>query len=353
MESGDSEGAAHAADFSADTAAIRHQPYVHMVLLNCRAMLALHAGRFAEAEQTAMLGMQYATRFGQTAGASAVQLFTLRREQGRLAELAPVLEQFQRSVPDSGTWLPGYIVLCCELGRHEQAQAAFERLAAKDFATGHVNDGARSGSLVYLAEACAWLGDARRAPLLYALLKPHAGYGIVFGAHVASLGSADRVLGMLALTMERWGDAEAHFEQAIAFDQRSGGRPWLAHSQQVYAAMLLERKRSGDAQRAVTLLDAALQTARELGMATLEQRVLALQQQPTAERDHYPAGLTAREVEVLRMVAEGKTNQDIAKALFRSVNTVANHVRNILAKIDAANRTEAAAFAARHGLLKR
>ena len=52
------------------------------------------------------------------------------------------------------------------------------------------------------------------------------------------------------------------------------------------------------------------------------------------------------------MVAAGKTNQEIADALFRSANTVANHVRNILAKIDAANRTEAAAFAARHGLLK-
>jgi DNA-binding NarL/FixJ family response regulator len=63
--------------------------------------------------------------------------------------------------------------------------------------------------------------------------------------------------------------------------------------------------------------------------------------------------LTEREVQVLRMVAEGRTNQDIADALFRSVNTVANHVRHILSKIDAANRTEAAAFAARHGLLKR
>ena len=282
-----------------------------------------------------------------------MQLFTLRREQGRLAELAPVLEHFQRTVPDSATWQPGYIVLCCELGRHEQALAAFERLAAKDFAIGSISDGARSGSLVYLAEACAWLGDAVRAATLYALLKPHAGRGIVFGAHVASCGSADRVLGMLALTMERWDDAEAHFERAIAFDEASGGWPWLAHSRHEYAAMLLERKRPGDAQRASALLDAALATSRELGMRALEQRVLALQQPAArAERECYPAGLTAREVQVLQMVAEGKTNQEIANALFRSANTVANHVRNILAKIDAVNRTEAAAFAVRHGLLK-
>ena len=118
--------------------------------------------------------------------------------------------------------------------------------------------------------------------------------------------------------------------------------------------MLLERKQPGDCTARWPLLAAALATSRELGMPALEQRVLALQQQAAhgGERASYPAGLSAREVQVLQMVAEGMTNQDIAKALFRSVNTVANHVRNILAKIDAANRTEAAAFAVRHGLLK-
>ena len=62
--------------------------------------------------------------------------------------------------------------------------------------------------------------------------------------------------------------------------------------------------------------------------------------------------MTEREVQVLRLIAAGKSNQEIARILFRSVNTVANHVRNILAKTNAANRTEAAAFAMRHGLLK-
>ena len=56
-------------------------------------------------------------------------------------------------------------------------------------------------------------------------------------------------------------------------------------------------------------------------------------------------------VEGLRLVAAGKTNQEIATVLFRSPNTVANHVRNILGKTQAANRTEASAFAVRHRLL--
>ena len=64
-----------------------------------------------------------------------------------------------------------------------------------------------------------------------------------------------------------------------------------------------------------------------------------------------PGGLTRREAEVLRMIAIGKSNQEIAASIFRSPNTVANHVRSILAKLGAANRTEAATFAVRHGLL--
>jgi DNA-binding NarL/FixJ family response regulator len=56
-------------------------------------------------------------------------------------------------------------------------------------------------------------------------------------------------------------------------------------------------------------------------------------------------------VEVLRLIAIGKSNRDIANTLFVSPNTVANHVRSILTKTNTANRTEAAAYAGRHDLL--
>jgi ATP/maltotriose-dependent transcriptional regulator MalT len=65
----------------------------------------------------------------------------------------------------------------------------------------------------------------------------------------------------------------------------------------------------------------------------------------------YPAGLTAREVEVLRLVARGETNLAIAKALFISVKTVDAHMVSILGKTACANRAAAAAFALRHGLV--
>jgi DNA-binding CsgD family transcriptional regulator len=62
----------------------------------------------------------------------------------------------------------------------------------------------------------------------------------------------------------------------------------------------------------------------------------------------YPDTLTQREVEVLQLIAAGKTNQEIAGLLFISQNTVATHVRNIFEKTDSANRAEAACYALRH-----
>jgi DNA-binding CsgD family transcriptional regulator/pimeloyl-ACP methyl ester carboxylesterase len=64
-----------------------------------------------------------------------------------------------------------------------------------------------------------------------------------------------------------------------------------------------------------------------------------------------PAVLTARELEVLRLIAAGRSNQEIADELVISLNTVSNHVKNILGKTDSVNRTEAASYAYRHGLI--
>jgi two-component system, NarL family, response regulator LiaR len=62
-------------------------------------------------------------------------------------------------------------------------------------------------------------------------------------------------------------------------------------------------------------------------------------------------GLTPREIEVLRLVAQGKSNGEIAKDLFLSDKTVKTHVSNILAKLQLADRTQAAIFAWKEGLL--
>jgi DNA-binding NarL/FixJ family response regulator len=61
--------------------------------------------------------------------------------------------------------------------------------------------------------------------------------------------------------------------------------------------------------------------------------------------------LTARELEVLRLVASGHTNREIAAALFVTQRTAATHVSHILAKLGVASRIEAAASAVRFGLV--
>jgi DNA-binding NarL/FixJ family response regulator len=64
----------------------------------------------------------------------------------------------------------------------------------------------------------------------------------------------------------------------------------------------------------------------------------------------FPAGLTAREVDVLRLIAAGRSNQQIADTLVLSIKTVQRHAANIYAKIGAHSRVDAAAYALRHGL---
>jgi DNA-binding NarL/FixJ family response regulator len=70
---------------------------------------------------------------------------------------------------------------------------------------------------------------------------------------------------------------------------------------------------------------------------------------PPAAAD-YPAGLSAREVEVLRLVAQGETNQAIADTLSISIKTVNTHMTSIFNKTGCANRAAATSFALRHGL---
>jgi DNA-binding CsgD family transcriptional regulator len=202
--------------------------------------------------------------------------------------------------------------------------------------------------MVYLSEVCAALGDVGRAAALYQLLSPYAGRNIALGAGIACCGSADRYLGLLSAAMGLWSEAQQHFEQALAMNDRIGARVPLGHTQHDYAAMLLARGEAGDRERAAALLEASLASAREIGMRALEER--AAKRLSELSDVSAPDDLTSREAEVLRLISIGRSNADIATALSISLNTVATHVRNILAKTGCANRTEAAAYAMSRGL---
>jgi DNA-binding CsgD family transcriptional regulator len=166
--------------------------------------------------------------------------------------------------------------------------------------------------------------------------------------------SGDRLLGLLSHTMGEPDRAAAHFENAQAFCRKIGCWPELAWTCFDYANLLLQPDSPEHRARAISLLEESLSISTELGMAPLIEQASALQHQvesrpPAAPT--YPDGLTHREVEVLLLVARGKSNREIAEELVISPNTVVSHVSNIFNKIGAANRTEAATYAGRNGLL--
>ena len=332
------------------------QPFYQYIALSSRAMLALFVGDFAESERQAKAALEFGQRMPSlnAEGMYGVQMFSVRREQGRLAELAPLVQHFVRSTPAASTWRPGLAVVYAELGQGEAARAELAALAVDNFDK-LPRDALWLMSVTYLADVSAYVGDTACAAVLYRLLEPYDGRNIVVGPNIACFGAASRYLGMLAATMQRWESAERHFEAALEMNSRQRARPWLTRTKHQYAVMLLKRGRSDERAKALSLLDEALADSHALGMNGMAGRIEASRAAVPAprEEDNYPSGLSRREVEVLRLVAGGKSNREIAERLFLSPNTVANHVRNILSKTGTANRTEAAAFALRASLLEK
>lgn len=121
-----------------------------------------------------------------------------------------------------------------------------------------------------------------------------------------------------------------------------------ARSQARLAAAL---RTAGDEPGAAAIAEEARATAVRLQAAPLLAEVDAITPGRHADRPTGNGPLTPRELEVLALVAEGRSNRDIGTALFISTKTASVHVSNILAKLDAATRTEAATLARRRGLL--
>jgi DNA-binding CsgD family transcriptional regulator len=106
-------------------------------------------------------------------------------------------------------------------------------------------------------------------------------------------------------------------------------------------------RQAGDEEGARLELRAALAAFERLGAADDAATAAGL----LAGRPDLPRGLTAREAEVLRLVAAGRTNRQVAAELMLSEHTVARHLQNIFAKLGLSSRSAATAFAFEHGLV--
>ena len=137
------------------------------------------------------------------------------------------------------------------------------------------------------------------------------------------------------------------WQEAARLAEEFGHVPELAQVRAVLASVL---RAQGDVAGARELADLARETAHALGARPLLDDLRAIGSTPVREPASSDA-LTAREAEILALVAEGRSNGEIGRQLFISPKTVSVHVSHILAKLGAAGRTEAAAIARRRGLL--
>jgi DNA-binding CsgD family transcriptional regulator len=328
-----------------ETADATAQPFVLHVAAHYGAAIALGDGRLAEGEALARSSEEWGRLLtGRDAsGVHGIQMFSLRREQGRLAELAPVIRMLAGGARGAGPWRPGLALVLAELGMEREARRELDRVVAEGLEP--LRKSLWLASLAYLAEAAAMLGDTRTAALVYPVLEPFGGANVMIGHLVAWYGAADRHLGMLAATLGEWERAAEHFERALELNRRMGAATWLAHTEYEYARMLLAR---GRRDRAGQLLGEAAALADGIGLRSLLGRIESLGS--AASPAHLPGGLSPREAQILRLVASGLSNREIGAALFISEHTAANHIRSILRKTGSANRTEAASYAHRHGL---
>ena len=320
------------------------QPFHLHVAEHSGSAIALCEGRLADAEAMAERSHEWSRLLtGRDAsGVYGIQMFGVRREQGRLAELAPVVRMLASR---GGAWRPGMASLLTELGMEAEARAELARIASVGLDEFRVS--LWLASLTYLTDAAAALGDEAMAALLYPELLPHEGTNTLIGHMVACYGAADRHLGMLAATLGEWERAETHFERAMELNTRLGARTWMAHTAYEHGRMLLRQGRDRR-DRAGELLAEADRLAEEIGMPALLARIRSLGA-PRAVAGP-PDGLSFREVQILGLVAKGLSNREIGGELFISEHTAANHIRSILRKTGCANRTEAASYAHRHGL---
>ncbi len=241
---------------------------------------------------------------------------------------------YRRAAEHGHPCQPRRALLWLASGRPDAAAAAVRRLLAElkdpvrrsqilaaavevQLATGDTDGAAQ------LCEELRMIGETFGCTALQA-----AGEYALATAELAQ-GAPEPALQAARRAVEGWSQLSAPYE--IAQSRRAVGQ----------ALRLL-----GDEESALADLTAARKTFADLGAGPAEQETAAL-----LGEDSAPGGLSPRELEVLRLVAAGRANSEIAAELVLSEKTVSRHLSNIFSKLDVGSRTAAAAFAYEHRLL--
>jgi tetratricopeptide (TPR) repeat protein len=272
-ELGNRARADRAVDGLEELGMLRQRLNILWLARHAQAMMAILDGRFTTAETLAReaLNLGRQTHGAEVDGVYGMQMFAIRREQSRLSEVAPVMKHLIEENPDGTTWLPGFTLIAADLGYRDAAQRRLNELAHNGFEM--PLDAKRSASLSFLSEVAISLGDTEAAQRIYDLMLAYKDMTITAGVATVCFGAASRFLGMLSAELGDFESAAEHFEHALEMNAASGARPWLAHTQAVYADMLLKVGSKKAIERAMSLSEQASAIAAELDMVRLKKRM--------------------------------------------------------------------------------
>ncbi|HET7385882.1 MAG TPA: LuxR C-terminal-related transcriptional regulator [Nocardioidaceae bacterium] len=268
-----------------------------------------------------------------TLGSAHYQLGELQRLRGAFA----AAEQSYLKASEAGRQPePGLALLRLAQGRVDVAVAVLRRAldevqeppARSRVLPAYVETTIASGDVASARAGADELGEIAKlldAPYLHAVAASAA------GAVLLAEGDARSALRMLRRAASAWRGLDAPYETA-----------------RVRVSIGLACSALGDPETAAMELDGARKAFDQLGASPDIERLDVLTR---GRHGQAPGGLTAREVEVLRLVAAGKTNRVIARELGLSEKTVARHVHNCLTKIGVPSRAAATAYAYEHGLV--
>ena len=233
-------------------------------------MRLIRSGRLLEAEDAAHECFELGVEVGDAdaTGYYGAHLLTIRWLQGRDGELLDLAREIAGSstlVEPEFAYRAGAAAIAARAGLHDDSKSMLGNLVDDGLASLPRSSTWLTG-IANLIETAAVLTDRDLAREAYELLQPFADRPVMPSLAITCFGSAQRALGLAALTYGDLDAAAAHLERAVSENVRFGNRPLAAMTRADLAAALLARDRPGDRAAAERALVSAAEAAASMGM---------------------------------------------------------------------------------------
>ena len=244
-----------------------HSRFWRFIRANQEAMDAFYQGDLKAAEDLADTCLELADKLPEEDGAGiyGLRMFMIRREQDRLAAMAPMVRQVLARADADAIWTPGLALLHLETGATAEAAEVLEPVKARAFDL--PGDAMWSTVMVMLSEAMVRLGDVEACRLLRDQIGDLAGSNIMTGSGLMCFGRADRYLGMLSLAVGDLDDAEESIGIALEADSAGESVLWSNESRLWMARV---RRAKGHHSEADAMLAVVAEQASNAGLRRLE-----------------------------------------------------------------------------------